>query len=617
MAEYVDRYDVGSLESTERKYSDYEIMKRLINQYVLKQRGLFFIELCLIFAKMVMVLIGPYLYKITLDYFIQETPTSDGKWLADFIVSMSDGSLPSILLTSAVLFGMIGLLEWLASSFQFYYLDKLGFTVIADIREHFFRHLNNLSQRFFEYGNTGRLVSRVTNDAEALKKLMTSGVIGLIADLLMAFSSLLVMLYLNKGLTFISLLIAPILMLVSRLFQEWISTAWRTARRNIASLTGKVQDLMYGAKVTKALTQEERSLREFDEVNEQNMVTQIRAETVSVTFSSIVIVLSSIMTAAIWYIGGNEVLGSISTLGELVAFSTYTTAFFAPIQSLSMFYGDIQSAISGAERIFTVLDMEPEIRDPEKPVTIDDPKGVVELKDVSFSYVDDIQVLNGVNIKAEPGERVALFGPTGSGKSTIINLLGRFYDPTSGSVFIDGIDIKEIGVDQLRRLVSIVLQEPFLFSGTIEYNLKFSREDASDEDMIRVSKLVGVHDMIRSLPDGYQTGLKEHGSNLSFGQRQLICLGRAILANPKILVFDEATSSVDPYTEAVIQKALMTEMENRTVIIVTHRVSTVRDSDKIIVLDEGKVIAQGTHDELLESSELYKRLCEMQLVSTN
>ena len=616
MAEYVDRYDVGSLESTERKYSDLDIMKRLIKDYVLKQKGLFLIELGLILAKMSLVLVGPYLYKITLDYFIQDTPTADGKWLADYIVSLSNGNLSSILLVSAVLFGMVGLLEWIASSFQFYYLDKLGFTVIADIREHFFSHLNNLSQRFFEYGNTGRLVSRVTNDAEALKKLMTSGVIGVIADLLMAVSSLLVMLYLNKELTFISLLIAPILMLVSRLFQGWISSAWRTARRNIASLTGKVQDLMYGAKVTKALTQEERSLREFDEVNEQNMVTQIRAETVSVAFSSVVIVLSSIMTAAIWYIGGNEVLGSISTLGELVAFSTYTTTFFAPIQSLSMFYGDIQSAISGAERIFTVLDMKPEVDEPEAPVTIVEPKGVIDLRDVGFSYIDGIQVLSDVSFIAEPGNRVALFGPTGSGKSTIINLLGRFYDPTSGVVNIDGVDIRDISLGQLRRIVSIVLQEPFLFSGTIEYNLKFSREDATDEDMIRVSKLVGVHDMISRLPDGYQTGLKEYGSNLSFGQRQLICLGRAILADPKILVFDEATSSVDPYTEAMIQKALMTEMENRTVIIVTHRVSTVRDSDKIIVLDEGKVMAQGTHDELLESSELYKKLCEMQLVST-
>jgi len=616
MAEYVDRYDVGSLESTERKYSDFQIVRRLMKDYVLKQSGLFYIEMALIFSKMVVYLAGPYIYKITLDYFIQDTPTTDGKWLADFIVSLSNGSLSSILLVSATLYGLFGLLEWLVSAFQFYYLDKLGYTVIADIREHFFSHLNNLSQRFFEYGNTGRLVSRVTNDAEALKKLMTSGVIGVVADLLMGSASLLMMLFLNTRLTLIAVLIAPILALVSRLFQKWISTSWRTARRNIASLTGKVQDLMYGARVTKALTQEDRSLQEFDEVNEQNMVTQIRAETVSVAFTSVVIVLTSIMTAAIWYLGGNEVIASIATLGQLVAFSTYATSFFTPIQSLSMFYGDIQSAISGAERIFTVLDMKSEVSEPDNPVRIDDPKGVVEVKNVDFTYVDDIQVLDDVSFKAEPGNRVALFGPTGSGKSTIINLIGRFYDPTAGTVTIDGVDLRKISQHQLREIVSIVLQEPFLFSGTIEYNLKFSRENATDEEMEQVARLVGIHDMVERLPDRYQTELMEHGSNLSFGQRQLICLGRAILADPKILVFDEATSSVDPYTEAVIQKALMTEMEKRTVIIVTHRVSTVRDSDLIIVLDEGKVQAQGTHQELLESSELYKRLCEMQLVST-
>ena len=616
MAEYVDRYDVGSLESTERKYSDFQIVRRLMKDYVLKQSGLFYIEMALIFSKMVVYLAGPYIYKITLDYFIQDTPTTDGKWLADFIVSLSNGSLSSILLVSATLYGLFGLLEWLVSAFQFYYLDKLGYTVIADIREHFFSHLNNLSQRFFEYGNTGRLVSRVTNDAEALKKLMTSGVIGVVADLLMGSASLLMMLFLNTRLTLIAVLIAPILALVSRLFQKWISTSWRTARRNIASLTGKVQDLMYGARVTKALTQEDRSLQEFDEVNEQNMVTQIRAETVSVAFTSVVIVLTSIMTAAIWYLGGNEVIASIATLGQLVAFSTYATSFFTPIQSLSMFYGDIQSAISGAERIFTVLDMKSEVSEPDNPVRIDDPKGVVEVKNVDFTYVDDIQVLDDVSFKAEPGNRVALFGPTGSGKSTIINLIGRFYDPTAGTVTIDGVDLRKINQHQLREIVSIVLQEPFLFSGTIEYNLKFSREDTTDEEMKQVARLVGIHDMVEKLPDRYQTELMEHGSNLSFGQRQLICLGRAILADPKILVFDEATSSVDPYTEAVIQKALMTEMEKRTVIIVTHRVSTVRDSDLIIVLDEGKVQAQGTHQELLESSELYKRLCEMQLVST-
>lgn len=614
MAEYADRYDVGSLESTERQYTDYEVVRRLLQEYIVKQGGLFYAQIALILMKMPLVIAGPYIPKITLDYFIQNTPSKDGKWLADLIIGFSDGSHTSILLTAALLSLTLSLVDWLVTVVWNYYRDKLGFAVIADIRKEFFNYLNGLSQRFFEYGNTGRLVSRVTNDAEALKKLMTGGLIGTIADMLMATGSLFMMFYLNTRLAIIALLIAPLITITSRVFQKWIAQAWGTARRNIASLTGKVQDLMYGARVTKALTQEERSLREFDEVNEQNMVTQIRAETVSVTFTSVIIVLTSIMTAAIWYFGGNEVLGSFTTLGELVAFSTYSFYFFGPVQGLSMVYGQLQSAISGAERIFTILDMEQEVVESKTPVVIENARGFVELRNVDFAYVDDIQVLDDVSFTAEPGKRIALFGPTGSGKSTIINLLGRFYDPTAGTVTIDGVDIKEIKFSQLREMVSIVLQEPFLFSGSIEYNLKFSRDSITDEEMVKVAELVGIHEMVCKLPEGYKTELTEQGGNLSFGQRQLICLGRAILANPRILVFDEATSSVDPYTEAVIQKALMTEMENRTVIIVTHRVSTVRDSDQIIVLDEGKVQAIGTHDELLESSELYSRLYAIQTV---
>jgi ATP-binding cassette subfamily B multidrug efflux pump len=620
VAEYVDRYDVGSLESTQRRYTDSQLVRRLVG-YMLRHRALLALEIILLTLKTATVLAGPYLYKVTLDFYIVNTPTSDGAWLADAIkslaTSLTGATVPGtaqLLLAAALIYTAVALCQFAATGAQLYYVEKLGLLVIADIRMDFFDQMNRLSQRFFEYGNTGRLVSRVTNDAEALKKILNTGVIGLLADLLMALSVLAMMAALDLQLTLIALMLAPVLALVSRVFQRWIQEAWRTARRNVASLTGKVQDLMYGAKVTKALNQEARSLREFDQVNEQNMASQIKAETVSVAFSSVVTLLSSVMTAAIWYLGGGKVMAAAQTLGRLVAFSNYAETFFEPIQNLATMYGEIQSALAGAERIFVILDQEPEVREDPEPVELSSVRGEVEFSDVGFSYVKDQPVLTGISFKAVPGEILAIFGPTGSGKSTIINLLGRFYDPTQGSVTMDGVDLRRLGFKSLRRSVSIVLQEPYIFAGTVEYNLKFGRPEATDEEMVHVAEVLGIHDTISRLPEGYSTTINEKGSNLSYGERQLLCLCRAILADPRIIVFDEATSSVDPYTEYMIQGALRREMMKRTVVLVTHRVSTVRDADRIIVLDGGRIIGEGTHEELVESNQMYRRLCEMQLV---
>jgi len=619
-AEYAGRYDVGSLESTERRYTDRQIVARLMG-YLARHRALLVAELTLILLKMLTVLANPYLYKVTLDFYVVGTPTEDGAWLADALVQIAsaftgstDPGRTPILLAAAAVYLAIAFLEWGVTAAQLYYVDKLGLLVIADVREDFFAHINRLGQRFFEYGNTGRLVSRVTNDAEALKAIMSTGVIGLLADLLMAVAILAMMAALDLQLTLVALLLAPALAVVSRVFQRWIQDAWRIARRNVAALTGKVQDLMYGAKVTKALTQEARSLAEFDDVNQVNMESQIRAETVSVAFSSVVTVLSSVMTAAIWFLGGGRVLGGAQTLGRLVAFSSYADTFFEPIQNLSTMYGEIQSALTGAERIFNVMDQRPEVEEAEEPLEPPEVRGEVEFRGVGFSYVEGQPVLTDIGFKATPGEILAIFGPTGSGKSTIINLLGRFYDPTEGSVTLDGNDLRGLSFRTLRRNMSIVLQEPFLFAGTVEYNLKFGRPDATDEEMRRVAGMLGIDEVVTRLPEGYRTEIHEKGGNLSYGQRQLLCLARAILADPRVMVFDEATSSVDPYTESVIQRALRREMERRTVILVTHRVSTVREADRIIVLEGGRIVEEGTHKELIEVSPTYRRLCEMQLV---
>ena len=621
MAEFSGRYDVGSLESTERKFSDLGLVKRIIKDYMLRHKSLVAAMALIIAAKTLLVLSGPFIYKVTLDSFISNTPEPNEKWLADIIRGIAavlggETATPwTSIISAGLIYVAVGVALWGVMSLQEYYLNKLGLNIIADIRTDFFLHLEKLSQNFFEYGNTGKLVSRVTNDAEALRKLVSSGIIGVVADLLTAVAILGTMFFLNFRLALVAIVMAPVLAIVTTTLNRFVRSNWRVARQNIASMTSKVQDLMVGAKVTKAMAQEERSLSDFNKVNVANAKAQIKAEVTANIYEATVGFFAALISTLIWFFGGQQVLGAYTAIGDLVAFTQYTTSFLDPIQNISTFYGEIQSALAGAERIFVVLDIEPEVR--ETPDAVDFPvgEGVLELRDVSFEYMRDQPVLSGISFTTRPGERLAIFGPTGSGKSSIINLVGRFYDPKGGEVLIDGVDLRRVRLRSLRRRVAIVLQEPYLFQGTLRYNLKFGRPDASDGEMIRVAGLVGIHDAISRLPGGYDEEVSERGSNLSYGQRQLVCLARAIMADPKILILDEATSSVDPYTEQLIQGALKVEMAHRTILIVTHRVSTVRDADRIIVLEGGVIRDVGTHDQLVRRNELYRRLCEAQLVA--
>ena len=622
MAEYAGRYDIGSLESTERKISDLNIVKRVLGVYMTRHKSLVAIVGLLMIAKTGLTLAGPYVYKVAIDFFIRENPSASGQWLFNLIKSiasmLSASSQPStwmLLAASGLLYIATGLSLWIIMSLQEYYIEKLGQTIIADIKYDFFIQLQNLSQNFFEHGNTGRLVSRATNDAEALKQLVSSGIVGVAADCITAIAIVSTMLFLDAQLALIALIIAPVLAVVSSLFQRWIRKAWQIARIRVASMTAKVQDFMYGAKVTKAMAQEERAIKEFDAVNEENMTAQIHAEIVSNTFDATIGVFSALIQALIWFAGGQQVLGGTRTLGDLVAFTQYASSFLSPIESLATFYGEIQGALASAERVFFILDLKPDVTESSDAVELGIMKGVLEFKNVSFSYVKDQPVLKNISFTASLGERLAIFGPTGSGKSSIINLIGRFYDPTEGFVELDGVDIRKLKLASLRRNIAIVLQEPFLFQGTVAYNLKFGRQEATDDEMIHIAKLVGIHENIMKLEKGYDTELQERGTNLSYGQKQLICLARAILADPRILILDEATSSVDPYTESVIQDILKEEMKNRIIIVVTHRVSTVRDTDRIIVIVNGEINDEGNHDELIRTNELYRRLSQMQLVS--
>jgi len=622
MAEYAGKYDIGSLESTERKIGDLNIVRRVLGVYMMRHKSLVVIVGLLMVVKTGLTLVGPYVYKVVIDFFISGNPSASGRWLSDLIKSiastLSASSQPGtwmLLAVSGLLYIAIGLSLWIMVSMQEYYIEKLGLTIIADIKYDFFIQLENLSQSFFEHGNTGRLVSRATNDAEALKGLVSSGIIGVVADCITTIAIVSTMFFLDAQLALITLIIAPVLAVVSSLFQRWIRKAWQIARIRVASMTAKVQDFMYGAKVTKAMAQEERALEEFDAVNEENMTAQIHAEIVSNVFDATIGVFSALIQALIWFAGGQQVLGGTRTLGDLVAFTQYASGSLGPIESLATFYGEIQGALASAERVFFILDLKPDVTETSDAVELGTMKGVLEFKNVSFSYVKDQPVLKNISFTVSLGERLAIFGPTGSGKSSIINLIGRFYDPNEGVVELDGVDVRKLKLASLRRNIAIVLQEPYLFQGTIAYNLKFGRQEATNDEMVHVAKLVGIHENIIKLEKGYDTELQERGTNLSYGQKQLICLARAILADPRILILDEATSSVDPYTESVIQDILKEEMKNRIVIVVTHRVSTVRDTDRIIVLVNGEINDEGNHDELIRTNELYRRLCQMQLVT--
>ena len=620
MAEYAGRYEVGSLESTQRKFTDWQLVKRIVKEYMFRHKPLVSGVGLIIVLKTILVLAGPYIYKVTLDNFISNQPEANEQWLANIIIGISSAisrGSPSAwtnIASAGLVYVGVGVLLWIVMSLQEYYINKLGFHMIADIRSDFFKHLEKLSQNFFEYGNTGKLVSRVTNDAEAMRTLVSSGMIGVVADLLTAVAILVTMFFLDVQLALVAIAMAPIIILITRTLNKFVRDRWRVARLNIASMTAKVQDLMYGAKVTKAMAQEDRSLTDFNKVNQANATAQIRAEVTANIYEATVGFFTALISSLIWFVGGQQVVIMVRSLGDLVAFVQYSDSFLTPINNISTFYGGIQSALAGAERIFVVLDINPDVSEAPDAVDFPEGEGIIELKDVKFSYVKDQPVLKGINIKTRPGERLAIFGPTGSGKSSIINLVGRFYDPDSGEVLIDGLDLRKVKLKSLRHKVGIVLQEPYLFQGTLRYNLKFGRPEASEEDMIRITKLVGIHEPIMKLPGGYDEEVRERGSNLSYGQRQLVCLARALIVDPKILILDEATSSVDPYTEQLIQNALKAEMENRTILIVTHRVSTVRDADRIIVLHQGEVQAEGTHSQLLKNNELYRRLCEMQLV---
>jgi len=507
--------------------------------------------------------------------------------------------------------------NWIANTIRMYGLGKIGQSLLFRIREKVFAHLQELSFSFFDRSDTGDLISRVTNDTDAIGEAFTSGLIQVASDILILFMTVAVMFSINVQLSLVSMTIVPMIVAIAIIFHSKFRAAYQMQRTRISNVTSKLQETISGIREIQSFTREKDAMKEFKNVNLENFQANLRATKVWGTFFPTIQLMQSIGMGIVVLYGGwlslNGALGPIEdAVGTLITFMLYVGMFFSPIFDLTNFYNTIQSALAAAERIFEILDVEPEIKDSKDAVEIPKIRGEIKFENVTFGYDPKRPVLHNISFHIKPKETVALVGPTGAGKSTIIKLLCRFYDPQKGQILIDGYNIKKIKRNSFRKQLGIVLQETFLFSGTIMDNIRYGRPDASDEMVMAAAKLVGAHEFIERLPDGYNTKIGEGGAGLSVGQKQLISFARALLRNPAILILDEATSSIDPYTDLLIRKAMKLLLKDRTSIIIAHRLSTVRDADRIFVIDNGRIIEEGTHEDLLRKGGLYSRLYEMQ-----
>ncbi len=489
-------------------------------------------------------------------------------------------------------------------------MSRVGQHILYDVRTKMFDHLQKLSLSFYNRYSVGRVITRVINDVGTLREFITWAVLAIVRNLLAIIGTLIAMLSLNLRLSLITFAVIPLMVLATVLYRNIARRNYRKVRAAISWTNSVLAENVNGVRVVQAFSRQAHNFRNFkDYVNRYFLETSLDAAKVASAFTPVVDVLGAMATALVVYLGGTAVLGENITAGVLIAFVLYIDRLFDPIRDLSRRFDTLQSTMAGGERILELLNTPVEVQDAEDAVEMKPIRGEVRFEHVSFHYSDDpTLVLDGITLHVDAGQTVALVGETGAGKTTIVKLLARFHDPTSGCVRVDGVDLRTVTQQSLRRQMGMVLQDPFLFNGTVKENILFGRLDASEEEVIAAAKAVGAHDFIMGLKNGYETSVEEGGATLSVGQRQLISFARALLANPRILILDEATSSVDTQTEQIIQKALATLLKGRTSFVIAHRLSTITNADKIVVIHDGKIIEQGTHAELLEKRGRYYEL---------
>ncbi len=484
----------------------------------------------------------------------------------------------------------------------------LGQHLVNDIRSQLFAHIQSLSMAYHDRHRTGDLMSRVANDTDAINSVLTNGLTDFVSNILLMGGTLVAMFFLNWQLAIGTLIVIPIMLYITGQVTRYSRRAFRQVQRNLGALNAIMEENISGIRVIKTFAREEDSVAEFVEVNRAYRKVGIQADIITAALGPMFTTMSTITIAVTALLGGWLALRDLVQVGVIATFIIYIMNFFRPMRAIAMVYNSLQSALAGAERIFEVLDEVPWVGDAPDAEPLPKIEGAVKFDRVSFAYEPEKPVIEDVSLEAKPGQTIALVGPTGAGKTTIISLLSRFYDVTEGTIYVDHKDIRTIQQDSLRRQLGIVLQDTFLFSGTVMDNIRYGRLDATDEEVFAAARLANADRFIRLLPDGYHTHVSEQGHNFSQGQRQLLAIARAVLADPRILILDEATSSVDTRTELQIQEALLRLMKGRTAFVIAHRLSTIRNADQVLVVNDHRIVERGTHEELLAQQGFYYNL---------
>jgi len=572
-----------------QKADDYRAVVRRLWGYLIPHRVGLILGSLLVAVTTGLTLLTPYLTGLAVDEYIIKNDLRGLAWVS-------------------LLFVAVSVLAALATWGQTVVMIRVSQRTIRDIRRDLFSRLQNLPLRFFDRNTHGELMSRLTNDTETITNALGEAVTQLVASALSVIGAGGAMIMLNWRLAIFSLATLPLVVLITRTVATRTRTGFRARQSSLGALNGIVEETITGQRVVKTCGREQQVIGAFDAANDELRRTATRAWIFVGLMGPLMGLVRNADFAIISGVGGWFVVKDLATVGTVIAFINYARNFTRPIHEIANLYGMIQSAFAGAERVFAVIDEKPELADDTEAVALQDARGEVVFDHVSFGYDEGVPVLRDVSFRAEPGQTIALVGPTGAGKTTIINLLTRFYDIDEGCIRVDGRDIRHLQRESLRKTLGIVLQDTFLFTDTVRENIRYGRLDATDEDVQAAARLANADAFIRHLPHGYDTPLTDAGVSLSQGQRQLLAISRAVLADPGILILDEATSSVDTRTEVHIQQAMLRLMEGRTSFVIAHRLSTIRQADCILVIDGGRIVERGTHAELLAASGLYHQL---------